>query len=60
MNKPLTESAARIMQKATNESVRLHHGWLGTEHVLLGLTFEPGAAADVLKRFRMTPAKVRS
>ena len=44
MSHTFGESAARIMRRADEESVRLYHGYIGTEHILLGLTLEPGSA----------------
>src|SRR4051812_11198601 len=43
--------ARRTLELARQEAPRLHHGFVGTEHVLLGLlALEDGAVSNVLKR----------
>jgi ATP-dependent Clp protease ATP-binding subunit ClpC len=45
----LSEPGRRVLVLAQEEARRLDHGYLGTEHVLLGLVREPeGAAARLL------------
>jgi ATP-dependent Clp protease ATP-binding subunit ClpC len=45
----LNEPGRRVLALAQEEARRLDHGYLGTEHVLLGLVREPeGAAARML------------
>lgn len=44
-----TEGARRVFQLAQNEAQRLHHDYIGTEHLLYGLLHEPeGVAARAL------------
>lgn len=38
----------------------LHHDYVGTEHLLLGLAAEGGAAATVLKEYGVTLEQLRS
>jgi hypothetical protein len=46
-----TPHALRTLELAQLEAPRLHHGFVGTEHVLLGLlALEEGALPNVLKR----------
>src|SRR5687767_2772213 len=47
-----TDRARRALVHAQDESVRLGHGFIGTEHVLLGLLHESeGVAAAVLAEY---------
>jgi hypothetical protein len=47
----LSPSGKQTLQLACEEAPRLHHNFVGTEHVLLGLTrLETGTVANVLKR----------
>jgi hypothetical protein len=47
----LTPGARRTLELARQEAPRLHHGFVGTEHVLLGLlALEDGAVLNVLKK----------
>src|SRR4051812_13138644 len=46
-----TPGALRTLELARQEAPRLHHGFVGTEHVLLGLlALEDGAVPSVLKK----------
>lgn len=46
-----TEQVRRVMQLANQEAQHLNHGFIGTEHILLGLMKEgTGIAAQVLNR----------
>jgi len=45
-----TDLARKVMELATQESKRLNHDYLGTEHILLGLLkAESGVAFQVLR-----------
>jgi hypothetical protein len=47
----LTPGARRALELARQEAPRLHHGFVGTEHVLLGLlALEDGAIPNILKK----------
>src|SRR5262245_41112898 len=46
-----TPGARRTLELARQEAPRLHHGFVGTEHVLLGLlALEDGVVPNVLKK----------
>jgi len=45
-----TERVRKVLAMAREEAARLHHEWVGTEHILLGLVREgEGVAATVLQ-----------
>ena len=49
-----TDSARRVLATAQEEARRLQHGFLGTEHLLLGLLHEDdGVAAHVLRNLNV-------
>ena len=55
-----TEQAKRAILLAQEEANRLNHGYLGTEHILLGLIREnEGIAANALKNSGIDLARVR-
>lgn len=55
-----TEQAQVALQLAGLEAQRLQHGYIGTEHVLLGLMKEPsGLAVSVLKSFHVDAQMVQ-
>jgi ATP-dependent Clp protease ATP-binding subunit ClpC len=46
---PFTPRAKKVLELALRESLQLHHKFLGTEHILLGLIRErDGVASQVL------------
>ena len=48
---PLSQSAKRVLSYAADESERLQHSHIGTEHLLLGiLREEKSSAADILHK----------
>jgi ATP-dependent Clp protease ATP-binding subunit ClpA len=50
-----TNRARHVVVLAQEEARRLHHNYIGTEHVLLGLLGEPGGLAyQALERFGMS------
>ena len=56
-----TERARKVMHLAQEEAQRLHHNYIGTEHLLLGLVREgEGVAAKVLSNLGVELNKVRS
>jgi ATP-dependent Clp protease ATP-binding subunit ClpC len=56
----LTPRTKQVIARAVAEANRLHHAYLGTEHLLLALTHEQqGVAADVLRQAGIAPAQVR-
>ncbi len=49
MQERFTERVRKVISLARQEAVRLHHDYIGTEHLLLGLVKEgEGVAAVVL------------
>jgi ATP-dependent Clp protease ATP-binding subunit ClpC len=55
-----TERARKVLQLAQEEAQRLHHNYIGTEHLLLGLVHEgEGVAGQVLKSLGVDLEKVR-
>ena len=58
---PISERARQALANAEEEARTLHHSYVGTEHVLLGLLREEdGAAADALASLGVSHARVRS
>ncbi|GAA1508612.1 hypothetical protein GCM10009677_46760 [Sphaerisporangium rubeum] len=56
-----TDPARRVVVVAQEEARHLHHGVIGTEHILLGLVCEPnGLAGTVLREAGLTLEQVRS
>ena len=56
----LTPGALRTLELARQEAPRLNHGFVGTEHVLLGLlALEDGVVPNVLKKMEVDREGVR-
>lgn len=56
-----TDRARKAMALANQEAQRLHHEYIGTEHILIGLVEEGyGVAANVLRHFGVDLAKLRT
>lgn len=56
-----TKRARDVLKLAEAEAIRLHHNYIGTEHLLLGLIGEEeGMAAQVLNDLNVDFARVRS
>lgn len=57
----MTRRAKKVIELAVEEAQRLRHGYLGTEHLLLGLVHEgEGVAADVLQKLGADLSSVRA
>jgi ATP-dependent Clp protease ATP-binding subunit ClpC len=57
---PFTPRAKKILQLSLREAIALGHGYIGTEHILLGLVREgEGAATRVLNGLSVDPNRVR-
>jgi ATP-dependent Clp protease ATP-binding subunit ClpC len=57
----LTPRAKKVIELAVDEARRLNHGYIGTEHLLLGLVREgEGIAAGVLESLGVNLEKVRA
>jgi len=55
-----TKKARHVLTLAQEEAQRLHHGYIGTEHLLLGLIGEKnGTASRVLKGLGIKPSRVQ-
>src|SRR3954469_9224970 len=60
MYERFTDRARKVMQLANQESQRLRHEYIGTEHILLGLLKEgSGVAANVLKNLDVDLRTIR-
>ncbi len=57
----LTPRAKRVIELAIDEARHLGHGYIGTEHLLLGLMREgEGVAAEILESLNITLERVRT
>jgi ATP-dependent Clp protease ATP-binding subunit ClpC len=57
---PMTPRAKKILQLSLREAIALGHGYIGTEHILLGLIREDdGIAIRVLNGLGVDPNRVR-
>jgi ATP-dependent Clp protease ATP-binding subunit ClpC len=60
MNGMYTERVKRVLQLAREESARLHHNYVGTEHLLLGILREgSGVAASILINLNLGLDEIR-
>ncbi|VDG75505.1 class III stress response-related ATPase [Actinobaculum suis] len=58
---PFTPRAKKVIEYAMREGLQLGHSYIGTEHLLLGLTREPdGVAAQVLQKMGADMPTVRN
>jgi ATP-dependent Clp protease ATP-binding subunit ClpC len=58
---PLTSRAKKVIEYAVEEAKQLHHSYIGTEHLLLGLLREgEGVAARILKNLDVNLDEVRA
>ncbi|KAF0891533.1 hypothetical protein E2562_009929 [Oryza meyeriana var. granulata] len=55
-----TPAAKNALEASEEESRQLGHNYVGSEHLLLGLVREHGAALVVLKNFQADPSNIRS
>jgi ATP-dependent Clp protease ATP-binding subunit ClpC len=61
MYENFTDQALRVMEVANEESKRLRHDYIGTEHILLGLVDGGDSlAVHVLATLNVDPGEVRS
>ena len=56
---PFTEPTLQLLAAARAEAYRLHHEYIGTEHVALGMTHDVNATA-LLSRFGLDALEVRA
>jgi ATP-dependent Clp protease ATP-binding subunit ClpC len=60
-NVPYTPRVKKVLALANKEAQALHHSYVGTEHLLLGLLREgEGVAARVLKILEVDPVRTRN
>src|SRR6201988_2130820 len=60
-NIPYTPRVKKVLALAGKEAQALHHSYVGTEHILLGLLREgEGVAARVLKSLEVDPIRTRN
>jgi ATP-dependent Clp protease ATP-binding subunit ClpA len=58
---PFTPRAKKVLELALRESRALHHQYIGTEHILLGLVRErEGLAAEILAERDVSDQRVRT
>jgi len=58
---PFTPRAKKILELALREALQLHHNYIGTEHILLGVIREgDGVGAQVLKQHSADLSSVRT
>jgi ATP-dependent Clp protease ATP-binding subunit ClpA len=58
---PFTPRAKKTLELALREALQLHHGYIGTEHILLGLIKEEkGVAAQIMRQHSadLTPIRM--
>jgi ATP-dependent Clp protease ATP-binding subunit ClpA len=58
---PFTPRAKKSLELALREALQLHHGYIGTEHILLGLIREEkGVAAQIMRKHSpdLTPIRM--
>lgn len=56
----LTERAQAVILEAENESEKFKHGYVGTEHILLGILKEDGYSAKLLKKYGVNSENIRN
>lgn len=56
----LTERAQVVILEAENESEKFKHGYVGTEHILLGILKEEGYSAELLKKYGVDSENIRT
>ncbi|WZO98752.1 Clp protease N-terminal domain-containing protein [Isosphaeraceae bacterium EP7] len=60
MDKLLSDRSRAALEKARDEASRLHHEYIGTEHILLGIAGEAGGnASATLASFGVTLDRIR-
>ena len=57
---PFTPRAKKVLELSMREAIQLNHGYIGTEHILLGMVrANEGVANQVLAKLGVEPAAVR-
>ncbi len=61
MNEMFTEAARKAIEYARDEAARLRHDYIGTEHLLLGLTrLGEGRAIEMITNLGLEPADLKA
>lgn len=50
MFEKFTERAQKVVMYAQEEAIELRHGYIGTEHILLGILEENGLSKNLLNK----------
>ena len=58
--KLVKERAQAVILEAENESEKFKHGYVGTEHILLGILKEDGYSAKLLKKYGVNSENIRT
>ena len=57
---PFTPRAKKVLELSMREAIQLNHGYIGTEHILLGMVrSNEGVGNQILTKLGADPAKVR-
>ncbi|WP_237187755.1 ATP-dependent Clp protease ATP-binding subunit [Rothia nasimurium] len=57
---PFTPRAKKVLELSMREAIQLNHGYIGTEHILLGMVrANEGVGNQILTKLGAEPAKVR-
>ena len=56
---PFTDATQRALRLANDETIRLGHEYIGTEHLLLGLMNEGGMVFQILVALGVAPDRLR-
>jgi hypothetical protein len=59
MYERFTDRARKVMQLANQEAQKLNHEYIGTEHIVLGLTRVEGMATQILEEMGVTVGQIR-
>lgn len=57
---PYTNKGKQVLEAAMSEAAGLRHTYVGTEHLLLGLTITPSLAADFLRQAGVDHGRLRT
>jgi ATP-dependent Clp protease ATP-binding subunit ClpA len=56
---PFTPRAKKVLELSLREALQLHHNYIGTEHILLGLIREHDGVASQIMRKHADPTEIR-
>ncbi|MCD8330467.1 MAG: ATP-dependent Clp protease ATP-binding subunit, partial [Lachnospiraceae bacterium] len=55
---PMTKQAQQVLRQAEKMALTLEHGYVGTEHLLLGILQTECMSAEVLRRMNVTEERL--